>query len=314
MRRAFSRFAVVLFLAATPAMAAAPVPPARPADAIAEQSRQIAAFDPRGAEAPVPPRRPSEAPLAQLAALNTPLPPTRPLELRPPEPPMPEPRPAALRQPDWEIILAVDDPRSLGAVRDNAKRLSALYGITVRVLASERNLGFSGINNLASQKTLKRDMVAPADTVERLGTSPARGLHDNNTAKSGRWAPIGLVDDEISKSPKKIAGPELKNGLVHCTDGAKSEGDAIFPNGDFTMAAHFVAGELRTGGDGKNVTPQIIRQRLEGARSIGNWPGVEVDPLRFASGKIRVAGDFHRGHGKAHGVATTSGEEKHVRS
>jgi uncharacterized protein YcbK (DUF882 family) len=89
--------------AATPAMAAAPVPPARPADAIAEQSRQIAAFDPRGAEAPVPPRRPSEAPLAQLAALNTPLPPTRPLELRPPEPPMPEPRPAALRQPEPRI-------------------------------------------------------------------------------------------------------------------------------------------------------------------------------------------------------------------
>lgn len=58
---------------------------------------------------------------------------------------------AALRQPGWEIILAVDDPRSLAAVRDNAKRLSALYGIAIRVLAAERNLGFSGINNLASQ-------------------------------------------------------------------------------------------------------------------------------------------------------------------
>ena len=58
---------------------------------------------------------------------------------------------AALRQHDWEIILAVDDPRSLAAVRDNAKRLSTMYGIDIRVLASERNLGFSGINNLASQ-------------------------------------------------------------------------------------------------------------------------------------------------------------------
>jgi len=58
---------------------------------------------------------------------------------------------AALRQPDWEIILAVDDPSRLAAVRDNAKRLSTMYGISIRVLAAERNLGFSGINNLASR-------------------------------------------------------------------------------------------------------------------------------------------------------------------
>jgi len=88
---------------ATPALAAAPIPPTRPVEAIAAPSRQIAAFDPRAGDAPAPPRRPSEAPQAQLAALNMPLPPIRPIELRPPEPPMPEPRPVALRQAEPRI-------------------------------------------------------------------------------------------------------------------------------------------------------------------------------------------------------------------
>ena len=84
-------------------LAAAPVPAARPVEAVAEPSRQVTALDPRASDAPVPPRRPSDAPLAQVAALNTPLPPMRPSELRPPEPPMPEPRPAALRQPEPRV-------------------------------------------------------------------------------------------------------------------------------------------------------------------------------------------------------------------
>ena len=98
--------------AAMPALAAAPIPPTRPVEAIAEPSRQVAAFDPRASDAPVPPRRPSEAPQAQLAALNMPLPPMRPIELRPPEPPMPEPRPLALRQPEPRVAeLRVSEPQ-----------------------------------------------------------------------------------------------------------------------------------------------------------------------------------------------------------
>lgn len=57
---------------------------------------------------------------------------------------------AALHRPDWEIILAVDDPRIVTTVRDNAKRLAALYGRKVRVVAPVNNLGFSGINNFAA--------------------------------------------------------------------------------------------------------------------------------------------------------------------
>ncbi len=104
------------YMAPTPAPAATPVPPNRPVEAIAEPGRQIAAFDPRASDAPAPPRRPSEAPQALLAALNTPLPPMRPIELRPPEPPMPEPRPVALRQTEprmAEIRLA--EPRQAEA-------------------------------------------------------------------------------------------------------------------------------------------------------------------------------------------------------
>ena len=58
---------------------------------------------------------------------------------------------AALGRPDWELIFAVDDPRILGSVRDNVKRLSGLYGLRARVVAPTTNLGFSGINNFAAK-------------------------------------------------------------------------------------------------------------------------------------------------------------------
>ena len=57
---------------------------------------------------------------------------------------------AALRSLQWELIFAVDDPRIVSSVRDNVKRLSGLYGLTVRVVAPSGNLGFSGINNFAA--------------------------------------------------------------------------------------------------------------------------------------------------------------------
>jgi len=56
---------------------------------------------------------------------------------------------AALRQLDWEVIFAVDDLRILDTVCCNVERLALLYGLPVRVLAPDRNLGFSGINNFA---------------------------------------------------------------------------------------------------------------------------------------------------------------------
>lgn len=62
------------------------------------------------------------------------------------------PQLAALRQTDWEIIFAVDEPRILSAVKDNVQRLAELYGLPVRVLAPDRNLGFSGINNFAVER------------------------------------------------------------------------------------------------------------------------------------------------------------------
>jgi hypothetical protein len=99
---------------------------------------------------------------------------------------------AALRQADWEIILAVDDPRILNAVRDNAKRLSALYGLTVRVIAAERNLGFSGINNLAAQHAraskllfLNSDcFISNAAPIHRAKPTPMSTTH----AGSGAWS------------------------------------------------------------------------------------------------------------------------------
>ena len=63
------------------------------------------------------------------------------------------PQLAALRQTDWEIIFAVDDPRILNVVKDNVQRLAELYGLPVRVMAPDRNLGFSGINNFAVERS-----------------------------------------------------------------------------------------------------------------------------------------------------------------
>jgi GT2 family glycosyltransferase len=57
---------------------------------------------------------------------------------------------AALRRSDWELIFAVDDPRIVTVVRENAQRLSSHYGCCVRVIATINNLGFSGINNFAA--------------------------------------------------------------------------------------------------------------------------------------------------------------------
>ena len=123
--RNLPRGATYMAPAAAPALTAAPAPPARPTEAIALQSPQIAAFDPRASDAPVPPRRPSEAPQGQLATLNMPLPPTRPLELRPPGPPMPEPRPLALRQPEPRVAdLRVSEPQQPVEPRPEPTRIA----------------------------------------------------------------------------------------------------------------------------------------------------------------------------------------------
>jgi GT2 family glycosyltransferase len=66
---------------------------------------------------------------------------------------------AALATRDWEIILAVDDPRILNDVRTNAERLAGLYGLQVRVLAAAENLGFSGINNFAAERAKGRYLL-----------------------------------------------------------------------------------------------------------------------------------------------------------
>ncbi len=65
---------------------------------------------------------------------------------------------AALKFHNIELILAVDDPQILSDVRINAERLSALYGLSVRVVAPDKNLGFSGINNFAAERA-KGDLI-----------------------------------------------------------------------------------------------------------------------------------------------------------
>ena len=59
---------------------------------------------------------------------------------------------AALGAPDFELIFAVDDPRILDHVKTNVERLANLYSVSVRVVAPDRNLGFSGINNFAVER------------------------------------------------------------------------------------------------------------------------------------------------------------------
>ena len=59
---------------------------------------------------------------------------------------------ATLRQLDWELIFAVDDPEILDDVKTNVRRLAEYYGITAKVIAPTCNLGFSGINNFAVER------------------------------------------------------------------------------------------------------------------------------------------------------------------
>ena len=66
---------------------------------------------------------------------------------------------AALRRPDWEIILAVDDPSILALVNAHAERLAMLYGVVVRVVSPNVNLGFSGINNFAVQRARGENLL-----------------------------------------------------------------------------------------------------------------------------------------------------------
>jgi GT2 family glycosyltransferase len=51
---------------------------------------------------------------------------------------------------DVEVIFAVDDPSIVDIVNENVSRLSSLYGLGVRVIWPDKNLGFSGINNLGA--------------------------------------------------------------------------------------------------------------------------------------------------------------------
>jgi len=57
---------------------------------------------------------------------------------------------AALQRPDWEVIFAVDDPSILEEVKGNIYRLALLYGMSISIVAPSENLGFAGINNLAT--------------------------------------------------------------------------------------------------------------------------------------------------------------------
>lgn len=59
---------------------------------------------------------------------------------------------AKLRKPNWEVIFAVDDLNILNAVIENSERLASNYGLSVRVVAPNRNLGFSGINNFSAAR------------------------------------------------------------------------------------------------------------------------------------------------------------------
>ena len=58
---------------------------------------------------------------------------------------------ASLKSDNFEIIFAVDDRNTLEVVVKNVQRLSNLYGLSIKVIAPESNLGFAGINNLASK-------------------------------------------------------------------------------------------------------------------------------------------------------------------
>jgi GT2 family glycosyltransferase len=54
---------------------------------------------------------------------------------------------------NWEIIFALDDPRVFDEVKKNIKRLTGMYSVPVRMVAPDKNLGFSGINNFAAKKS-----------------------------------------------------------------------------------------------------------------------------------------------------------------
>jgi GT2 family glycosyltransferase len=58
---------------------------------------------------------------------------------------------AALGRPDWQIVLAVDDPAIEEEVLANARRLSTNYSLDIRVVCAASNLGFAGINNQAAR-------------------------------------------------------------------------------------------------------------------------------------------------------------------
>jgi GT2 family glycosyltransferase len=58
---------------------------------------------------------------------------------------------ASLGLPNWQIVLAVDDPAIEEEVLANASRLSTNYSIDIKVVCAARNLGFAGINNQAAR-------------------------------------------------------------------------------------------------------------------------------------------------------------------
>lgn len=58
-----------------------------------------------------------------------------------------------------EIIFAVDDPSIYNEVKANCTRLGALYGVPIRLVVPERNLGFAGINNLAAKLAVSEHVL-----------------------------------------------------------------------------------------------------------------------------------------------------------
>jgi len=61
--------------------------------------------------------------------------------------------------PTTEIVFAVDDPNLVNGALRLGQRLSGLLNLSFKVVAPTRNLGFSGINNFASQYCESRNIL-----------------------------------------------------------------------------------------------------------------------------------------------------------
>jgi len=90
-----------------------------------------------------------------------------------------------------------------------------------------------------------------------------------------------------------------------------SDGDAVFPDGDFSAVVLFGAGGC-AGGDGEDLLQEFVGEGVWACRLGEEAAGVEVDPAGFAGGEVGVGGDFDCGGGEAHWGAAAGGEEDEV--